>query len=182
MKDKTNMQTLKYTKVRKVKSPVRAHPEDAGIDLYFPSEITEDEFTKKCDITKCNVKYTLSDDSYIKDITLCPGQSVLLPCGLKVKIPHGHALILFNKSGVASKKHLHVGACVIDENYQGECNINVTNVGDCNITISAEEKLVQGILIPVNYAQLEEVDTLDELYADGVSDRGTGGFGSTGTK
>ena len=55
MKDKTNMQTLKYTKVRKVKSPVRAHPEDAGIDLYFPSEITEDEFTKKCDITKCNV-------------------------------------------------------------------------------------------------------------------------------
>ena len=60
--------------------------------------------------------------------------------------------------------------------------MNVTNVGDCNITISAGEKLVQGILIPVSYAQAVEIGSLEALYSDGASDRGTGGFGSTGTK
>lgn len=69
--------------------------------------------------------------------------------------------------------------CVVDENYQGECHINLTNVGDKNITITAGEKIVQGLVIPINYCQTEEVPTLDELYADGVSDRGSGGFGST---
>lgn len=171
--------TLKYVKVRKVKSPTRAHPFDAGIDLYFPSTITVDELTEKCNITKCNVNYTLSDNYYIKSITLLPGQSVLLPCGLKVKIPHGYALILFNKSGVASKKHLHVGACVIDENFQNECHINLTNVGDCNVTISADEKLVQGIVLPINYCNVEEVNNENELYNGIITDRGLNGFGST---
>ena len=175
------MQTLKYTKVRKVKSLNRAHANDAGIDFYLPEDLTEEVFHSKCDVTK-NYPRTTFQDGFIKDITLSPGQSVLIPSGMHLKIPEGYALIYFNKSGVASKKHLHVGASVVDENYQGECHLNVTNVGDCNITISAGEKLVQGILIPVSYAQAEEVSSLEELYADGASDRGAGGFGSTGTK
>ena len=176
------METLKYCKVRNVKSPARAHSTDAGIDWFVPEDLTLSEMQEKDKMTGCSPQYCRNEKGFIETIVLQPGQSVLIPSGIKVKVPDGYAMIYDNKSGVASKKHLHVGACVIDENYQGECNINVTNVGDCNITISAEEKLVQGILIPVNYAQLEEVSTLDELYADGVSDRGTGGFGSTGTK
>ena len=72
--------------------------------------------------------------------------------------------------------------CVVDENYQGECHLNLSNVGTTDITISAGDKIVQGILIPINYAQAEKIESLDKLYADGKSDRGTGGFGSSGTK
>ena len=172
------MENLKFCKVRDVKSPVRAHPEDAGIDFYFPNSITKDELIGKMEITKDTIYFT-EENGFVKDITLSPGQSVLLPCGLKVKIPTGHALILFNKSGVASKKHLHVGACVIDENYQNECNINLTNVGSCNSTLSAGEKLVRGVVLPINYCQVEEVANDKELYNGIVTDRGQNGFGST---
>ena len=87
-----------------------------------------------------------------------------------------------NKSGVASKKHLHVGACVVDETYTGECHLNLTNIGDCNITISAGEKIVQGLVVPINYCQAEEISSLDELYKDFETSRGAGGFGSSGNK
>ena len=171
-------ETLKYTKVREVKSPVRAHEFDAGIDLYFSPEITKKEFLEKCDITKSYPKYTINDNGYINSITLNSLESVLLPSGLCVNIPHGYAMILFNKSGVASKKHLQVGACVIDENYQSECHINLTNIGNESITINVNDKLVQGIIIPINYCQCEEIKDKTKLY-NSISDRGQNGFGST---
>lgn len=171
--------TLKYVKVRKVKSPTRAHPFDAGIDFFVAEDIDVDTFASKCDVTKCNPSYHLTDEYFIKDIVLAPGQSVLIPSGIHVKIPHGYALIYMNKSGVASKKHLHVGACVIDENYTGETNINVTNVGTNSVVIEAGEKLVQGLVIPINYCQIDEVSSLESLYKDFESDRLDNGFGST---
>lgn len=175
------METLKYCKVRNVKSIARAHAEDAGIDFYIPEDLTDEVLKTKCDVTK-NYLTTTLENGFIKEIVLHPGESVLIPSGIHVKIPHGYALIYMNKSGVASKKHLHVGACVVDENYQGECHLNLTNVGDCNMTIAAGEKIVQGIVLPINYCQTEEIASLNELYVDGTSDRGAGGFGSSGTK
>ena len=174
------IEVLKYCKVREVKSPVRAHAEDAGIDFYIPENIDVDTFTSKCDMVKDYVSYNLTDDYYIKDIILTPGQSILIPSGIHVKIPHGYALIFMNKSGVATKKHLHVGACVVDETYQGECHLNVTNVGKDTVTISAGEKLVQGLIIPISFCQTEEILSLDELYKGFETTRGSGGFGSTG--
>ena len=171
------METLKYCKVRDVKSPCRAHKFDAGIDLYFSSGITEKEFLEKCKITNSYPQYVLENGN-IKSITLKALESVLLPSGLCVNIPHGHAMIFFNKSGVASKKHLQVGACVIDENYQSECHINLTNIGNEPITINANDKLVQGIIIPINYCQCEEIIDKTKLY-DSISDRAGNGFGST---
>lgn len=176
------METLKYTAVRKVKDLNRAHPTDAGIDFYIPEDLSVADFAPKCQTTGDDLMITLNEQKFIKDIVLKPGQSVLIPSGIHVKIPHGYALIYFNKSGVASKKHLHVGANVVDECYQGECHLNLSNVGTTDITISAGDKIVQGILIPINYAQAEKIESLEELYADGKSDRGTGGFGSSGTK
>lgn len=176
------METLKYCKVREVKSLNRANSYDAGIDFYIPTDLDADTFNSKCNVTKNHVNYTLTDEYLIKDITLRPGESILIPSGIHVKIPHGYALIYMNKSGVASKKHLHVGACVVDETYTGECHLNLTNIGDCNITISAGEKIVQGLVVPINYCQTEEVNSLDELYKDFETSRGAGGFGSSGTK
>ena len=72
--------------------------------------------------------------------------------------------------------------CVVDENYQGECHLNLTNTGDCNITIEAGDKIVQGLVLPINYCQTEEMSSLEELYKDSTSDRGSDGFGSSGTK
>lgn len=173
-------ETMKFCKVRKVKTINRAHSDDAGIDFYVPEDLTKEVLHDKCDVTKDFVKVLVGPDGFISSIILKAGQSVLIPSGIHVKVPHGHALIYMNKSGVASKKHLHVGAQVVDENYQGECHINLTNVGQTTVEINAGDKIVQGLVIPINYCQAEETLSLEELYANTASDRGAGGFGSTG--
>ena len=173
--------TLKFCKVRTVKSPNRAHSDDAGIDFYFPEDLPVETFKAKCEMTKQNVTFS-EENGIVKSVTIKPLESVLIPSGIHVKIPNGYALIFMNKSGVATKKHLHVGASVVDENYQGECHFNFANVGDTPVTIEAGEKVVQGLVIPINYCQTEEYKSLTELYSGAESDRGAGGFGSSGTK
>lgn len=176
------METLKFCKVRKVKNPNRAHSTDAGIDFFIPEDLTKEQFLAKCDITRNYVDFELNQNGFVETIILSPRQSVLIPSGIHVKIPDGYALIFMNKSGIATKKYLHIGASVVDQCYFGECHINLTNVGDCNVRISAGEKIAQGLLIPVLYSQLEEYPSVDKLYENSESDRKSGGFGSTGTK
>ena len=169
-------ETLKYCKVRDVKDPKRAHSIDAGIDFFIPTDLKTDDI--KMEVTK-DIVFVQEVNGKVKSITLAPGQSVLIPSGIHVKVPEGYALVYMNKSGVASKKHLHVGACVVDSGYEGECHLNLTNVGSTNIMIEAGEKIVQALLIPISTVQTEDVGSLDALYAGQKSDRGTGGFGST---
>ena len=109
--------TLKYCKVRKVKSISRAHAEDAGIDFYVPEDLTADVMKSKIAVTGDDVDMLVDDNNIVLAMNLKPGQSVLIPSGIHIKIPHGYALIYMNKSGTASKKHLHVGACVVDCQY-----------------------------------------------------------------
>lgn len=174
------METLKYTKVRQVKSPVRAHEFDAGIDFFVPEDLDVKTIKEKCDMTCCHPDIKYDDRNIVKQIILRPGQSILIPSGIHVKLPHGYAMIYFNKSGVASKKHLQIGACVIDETYQGECHINLMNIGETNTVINAGDKITQGIVFPINYCQAEEINSLKELYIEGISARGVGALGSTG--
>ena len=86
-----------------------------------------------------------------------------------------------------------VGACVVDEDYQGEVHINMINTNEEKeyhadghyvkdsgiVTITPGEKLVQFLLVPINYAGLQELP-IEQLYTAETS-RGEGGFGSTGT-
>ena len=144
---------MKISKIREVKSPSRGTPESAGIDFYIPKGIYA---------------------------SLPPGESLCLPSGIKANVPAGHALIAFNKSGIAVKKDLIVGACVVDEDYQGEIHLHMINVGHNIIKLNAGEKLVQFILLPVFYDTIEEVE-IENLYEE-VTVRGEGGFGSTGTE
>lgn len=160
---------MKYTKIRKVKSPTRGTKQSAGIDFYIPDDWNEGQSYK-----------------------IPPGGRVLIPSGIKVNVPTGYALIAFNKSGVASKTGLIVGAAVVDEDYQGEIHLNVINTNQFNetfgdityaaytgyVTINPGDKLTQFILLPVNYAIPEEVE-IENLYQS-VTERGEGGFGSTG--
>lgn len=143
---------IRYAKIRDVKSILRAHPTDAGIDFFIPEDFP---------VT-----------------TIQPGESVLIPSGIKVHFDHGWALVANNKSGIASKKGLLVGAQVIDSSYQGEVHINLHNVGLNPQTIGPGEKIVQFVMYNIGLPTPEEVP-LDELYSE-KSDRGEGGFGSTG--
>ena len=94
---------MKFAKVKDVKTPKRANNTDAGIDFFVPETAGT--------------------------ITLTPGDSCLIASGIKVNVPEGYALVAFNKSGVATKKGLQVGACVVDCGYQGEVHIHLVNIG-----------------------------------------------------
>ena len=152
---------MKFLKIRDVKTPQRGTSQSAGIDFFIPN----DHPTNNMD----------------KSIFVQPGQSALIPSGIKAKVPQGYALVAMNKSGVATKKGLAVGACVVDEDYQGEIHLHVVNVGDKTVTLEPGEKLVQMLLIPVFYAIPKEVNSEEELFGGEQTDRGQGGFGSTGS-
>ena len=175
------MEKLQYCKVREVKSPCRAHPFDAGIDFFVPTNLDVATFRAKCEVTKDFVEI-VEENGIVKKMILKPGQSVLIPSGIKVKVPENMMLQFTNKSGIASKRHLIVGANVVDTFYEGECHINLHNVGTTEQTIEAGDKIVQGILIPVACYETEDLGNAETLYHNQDSTRGEGGFGSSGTK
>lgn len=145
---------MKFCKCRDVKAPARANKWDAGIDFFVPNDFPE--------------------------TTLEHGESVLIPAGIKVDVPQGWALVFHNKSGVASKRKLDVGACVVDHGYKGEVHINLHNVGKDTQVIKPGEKIVQGVMLEVgNHSLVETPET--EMWLEADDARGAGGFGSTGT-
>lgn len=176
------METLKYCKVRRVKSPARAHSTDAGIDFFVPEDLTLEVMSEKFKTTGCEVETEINDAGEITKFVLKPNESVLIPSGIKMKVPAGYMLQYHNKSGIASKRGLLVGANTVDIGYEGECHINLHNVSKFAQVISAGDKIVQGIMIPVGFHIPEEVKDEHELYGDEASARGEGGFGSSGTK
>ena len=141
---------MKIQKIREVKTPTRGTSKSAGIDFYTPDDLTP--------------------------ILLGPGEDALIPSGIKAQVPAGHALVAFNKSGVATKNKLIKGAEVVDEDYQGEIHIHVFNNGRTTTMINPGQKLMQFVLLQVNYEDVEVVESLDQIE----SERGEGGFGSTG--
>lgn len=147
---------MKISKTRKVKTPTRGTKFSAGLDFYIP------------------------EDFSWKYMCVSKGQSILIPSGIKANIPKGYALIAFNKSGVATKKGLAVGACVVDEDYQGEIHIHLINISEKEVVLEPGDKIIQFILLPVFYDFVTEVPE-SELYETETS-RGLGGFGSTGDK
>ena len=147
---------MKLAKIRNVKTPTRGTTGSAGIDFYVP----DDYPSSLCEIE--------------------PGDRFFIPSGIKANVPTGFALIAMNKSGVAMKKGLMVGACVVDSDYQGEIHLHLINASSKPVTIEPGDKLTQFLLVPVNHCAVEVVD-VDRLF-DEETARGSGGFGSTGVK
>lgn len=145
---------MKISKVRDVKTPVRGTEKSAGLDFFIPNDFH---------------MFTI----------LAPGESINIPSGIIADIPENCALIAFNKSGQATKKNLQVGACVCDEDYQGEIHLHVRNIGTSNVTLNAGEKLTQFIVLPIKYEDIEVVP-IEELF-ETETERGSGAFGHTGT-
>lgn len=103
-----------------------------------------------------------------------PGESINIPSGIKAQIPRGCALIMFNKSGVATKRQLQVGDCVVDEDYQGEIHLHVMNVGKEVVILKPGMKLVQGLVVPALYVGAEVLESGDELFPQPTKEEGFG--------
>lgn len=143
---------LKMTKVRDVKTPIRSG-RDAGLDFFIPNDVEE--------------------------FTILPGNSCNIASGIKMAFPPTLVGIFFNKSSIGSKGLL-VGAQVIDASYRGEVHINLWNVSLESVTFKPGQKITQMLLQPIITTPLVEVS--EEQYNKDKTDRGDGGFGSTGVK
>ena len=118
--------------------------------------------------------YAILDD----ELTIKSHETILVKTGLSMEIPVGYAGMIFARSGLATKKGLapanKVG--VVDSDYRGEVMVALHNHSNTNQTISNGERIAQMVILPFYKAEFKVVDELSDTK------RGSGGFGSTGTK
>ena len=109
-------------------------------------------------------------------ITLAPGKHALVPTGLIIALPRGYEAQVRPRSGLAAKHGVTVlnAPGTIDADYRGEVNIVLINHGDAAFTIKRGERIAQLVIAPVVRVELVSVAALPR------TDRGGGGFGSTG--
>ena len=142
---------LNFCKVSKnAKVPYRATPGSAGMDLCACIE---------------------------KDVVLSPGDRVLIKTGIAISLPSPeYVAFIFARSGLGIKHGITLsnGVGVIDSDYRGEIGVGLCNLGSETYTIKSGERIAQMVVMKVQTPDLQEVENLDS------TERGTGGFGSTG--
>lgn len=112
----------------------------------------------------------------VDELWILPHKTALVPTGIAVAIPEGYFGAIYARSGLASKHGLRPGNCVgvIDSDYRGEVKVALHNDSDERQVILLRERIAQLVIQPYLPIEWDEVDDLDE------TDRGQGGFGSTG--
>ena len=112
------------------------------------------------------------------NIIINPGEKALVSTGLSVAIPKGYEIQIRPRSGLAAKKNITVlnTPGTIDADYRGEIKVILINLGKEKFIIENGERIAQMVVCPVVQASLEEVKELSD------TERGSDGFGSTGTK
>ncbi len=147
------MKQLKIKKVREnAKIPTRATIGSAGLDLYACID---------------------------EPITLKKGDTAVIPTGIAIGLDNpNYAAFIHSRSGLAIKHGIGLlnSVGVIDSDYRGEICVGVIKQTEPEYTIQPFERIAQMVIKPVELPEIIEVDDLDE------TDRGAGGFGSTGTK
>jgi dUTP pyrophosphatase len=110
------------------------------------------------------------------DVTVGPGERALVPTGFIVAIPAGWEGQVRPRSGLALREGLTLlnTPGTIDSDYRGELQVLVVNLGQLPVTIRRGDRVAQLVIAPVAALEVEEVSTLDD------TERGEGGFGSTG--
>lgn len=167
-----------YTKVRDVKDICGNRQEDAGLDFFVPNDWNEGQ-------------------PYV----LRMNEQVNIPSGIKTKFKNTQYLQMMNKSGIALKKGLVFGACVIDAGYRGEIHLNMFKVvkgtDDIRVrrrgflgwlgfkewatVINPGDKIIQGIIINISNESAKPISIKE--YEKGPKTKRSGkGFGSTGSK
>lgn len=109
-------------------------------------------------------------------VTLPPGGRALVPCGFRMALPDGHEAQVRPRSGLAAKHGVTVlnAPGTIDADYRGEVKVLLVNLGAEAVHLARGERVAQLVIAPVTRARFARVDALD------ATDRGAGGFGSTG--
>ena len=160
---------------------------NSAINEYEFKFCEKNEFdTNVLEINEINdelMQWITEEGTVVSKIELLPHSKVLIPSGIHVRLPKGVFLNGANKSGIASKRGLLIGAQTIDQDYEGEIHINLMNPTNEHVFIGAGEKIVQ--FIPYFQPAMHDVveyNSKEELYKDFKSERGEGGFGSSGEK
>lgn len=109
-------------------------------------------------------------------VVLKSGGRALIPTGIALKIPEGYGGFVFPRSGLSHKKGISMSNCVgvIDSDYTGEIMVSLHNIAGHDYTVNPGDRVAQLVFMPVAFARLIETDELDK------TERGIGGFGSTG--
>lgn len=133
------------------KMPKRGTPDSAGFDLYVDLE-------------------------GLDWVAILPQKCVMLNTGIAMAIPNGYFGGIFARSGLASREGLRPPNCVgvIDSDYRGNIGVALYNDSDETRIIRHGQRVAQMVIIPCPDAELEEVEKLPD------TERGAGGFGSTG--
>ena len=124
-------------------------------------------------------QFSAGADLYsVEEKVIGVGQTVVVKTGIAVQIPEGYVGLVYARSGLATKRGLapanKVG--VIDSDYRGEVMVALYNQSGTEQKIDAGERVAQMVIAPYLACEYEEAEQLDDTA------RGTGGFGSTGTK
>lgn len=124
-------------------------------------------------------EYSAGHDLYAdinSPISIAPHHTVKIPTGIAIELPHGYFGGIFPRSGLSTKNGLapanKVGIC--DEDYRGEYIVALHNHSDEYQTVQPDERIAQLVIMPYLAVDFNEVDILSN------TDRGNGGFGSTG--
>lgn len=176
---------IKFLKTKKftVKSPIGNAGLDAGIDFYCPDYTTE--FVEVLKAENPGVKI-INIEGNASAIVVPPHGDVNINSGIYTRFDKNIAFIGFNKSGVATKKKLVVGACVDDASYEGLLHLHVINTSNENQYITFGEKVVQFVPVLIDFSGFSVADEnevpKEEFFRNHPTHRGEGGFGSTGLK
>jgi dUTP pyrophosphatase len=113
-----------------------------------------------------------------KVVEIQPGKSVIIPTGIALSIPKNYEIQIRPRSGLAAKSQISIlnTPGTIDSDYRGELKVILVNLGEKIFKVEKGLRIAQMVLCPVIKAVLKEVNDLEE------TERGSGGFGSTGSK
>lgn len=148
------MKEIKIIRVRDVRLPQRSHAFDAGLDLFIPENIS---------------------------LEVEPNNNIVIPSGIIMLIGEGYMGLILNRSSIASKKGLLVGAQVIDSGYKGEIHFDLHNVSREKVLLTGGLKITQLIITQVSLPIIIEVKNTDLEYITPTK-RDSKGFGSTDTQ
>ena len=153
------------------KLPTYGSEKAACADLYCDLRVD------KCiDLNPANVDFKhmeYSGDCFDR-VHIAPHETIKLPTGWAFQPPEGYMLQILQRSGLASKGLIPLGG-ILDEDYTGEVIVIMLNTTDKYLSINNGDRIAQMAIRPYYQGEFEEVDELDE------TERGDGGFGSTGT-
>lgn len=137
------------------------------------------KLSEKAIVPTYGTAYSAGADLYAcleEEISIAPGETVLVHTGLALEIPEGYVGLIYARSGLATKRGLapanKVG--VIDADYRGEVMVALYNQSGNVQTVAHGERIAQLVIAPFLTAEFEEADDLSDTV------RGAGGFGSTG--